>query len=204
MHTAPHALKAVSAAGAGWQPSSTCSLADGTGGLRGCGQGGGRARPGWWGVYVPPAHMHQPGRERAPCTPVSPARLPFVTPSHSSSLRPQLTRHPSPDWTFRRARSWHRAPHLPAAGHLVSSAWNATLLNMHIHMQTQPYAHMYAYKATCTHTHPMCIHACVHTCNPLMSTYTYVHTHTPMCTHTPALFSPGLLGLSLELAHQLG
>lgn len=123
-------------------------------GLLGKGTGG----PGLGGgvrMSRPPTYTSLEGRGRR-AHPCLLSHLPFVTASHSSSPRPQPTRHPSPAGTFRRARSWHRAPHLPAAGHLVSSAWNVTLLNVHMHLQTQPCAHTCAHRSTCTHTHTSC------------------------------------------------
>lgn len=199
--TRPHTLKAVSAAGgtsdAGWRPSSTCSLADGTGGLRGC-WARGREGQAWVVGCVCPTRPHAPAwkgagavHARVTC-PVFLSSQPHTPLACGRSLQA-----PSPAWTFRRARSRHGAPHLPAAGRLVSSAWTVTCTypRKHSRMPT----HMHANPRVPTHTPhahmPVCTHTSVHTC-----TATCTHTHTRTCT----VHSPGLLGLSLELAHQLG
>lgn len=176
----PHALKAASAAGGSPPPPAAWptgqALGKGTGGP---GLGGGVR------MSRPPTHTSLEGRGRR-AHPCLLSHLPFVTASHSSSPRPQPTRHPSPAGTLRRARSRHRAPHLPAAGRLVSSAWSVTLLDVHIHLQTQPCAHACAHRSTCTPHTPR-----VHTCLCARKQPTDVHTH--VCPHmhasvlTPAL-----------------
>lgn len=123
------------------------------------------------------------GRRARPC---HPSRLPLIRASHSSGLGPQPP-SPSPAWTFRRARSWRAAPHLPAAGHSVSSAWNVPCTYTHKHSRMPTHVHTNPR----AHTHPMCIHACVHThvC-PHVHTHVHTHTHTHMHCSFPWPFGP--------------
>lgn len=108
--------------------------------------------------------------------------LPFVTTSHSSGLWPQPP-GPSPGWTFRRAHSWRGAPHLLAAGHLVSSAWNVTrtYTRKHSRMPT----HMHTNPRVPTHTPHVHTCLCAHT---RLSTHAHPRAHTH--PHTHAVFIP--------------
>lgn len=202
MHTAPQALKAASAAGGSPPPPAAWPTGQVASGV--AGQGDGRARPGWWGAYVPPTHIHQPGRERAPCTPMSPVPSPFC---HSLTLlQSEATADPSP-----LPSRDVQACSLLAQGPTPPSSWTLSFFCLECHPPQR--AHAPANTAMCPHvctqihvyphTHLVCIRACVHASNPLMCTRTSVHTCTPACTH-PHSSLPWPLGLSLELAHQLG
>lgn len=114
------------------------------------------------------------GRRARPC---HLPRLPLITASHASGLWPQPP-GPLPSLDV-------QACPLPARGPAPPSSWTFGFFcldcHMHIPAQTQPYAHAYACKSTCTHTHPTCTHACVHThvC-PHMHSHVHTHTHTHM------------------------
>lgn len=165
MHTAPHALKAVSAAGGtsdtGWRPSSTCSLADGAGGLRGC-WARGREGQAWVVGCVCPTRPHIPAwkgagavHSRVTC-PVFLSSEPHTPPACGRSLQAP----PQP------GRSGVLAPGAEPHTSQQLDIWFLLLGMSH--------AHTHANTAVCPR---MCIQIHVHA-------HTHPHVHTCLCAHT--------------------
>lgn len=184
MHTAPHALKAVSAAGGtsdtagGPPPPADWPMGQVASGA--AGQGEGQA---WVVGCVCPTRPHAPAWKGVGAVHARVTRPVFL------SSEP----HTPPAW----GRSLQAPPQPGRSGVLALGARPHTSQQLDIRflLLGMSHAHTHTNTAVCprmciqihvhAHTHPMCIHACVHT---RLSTRAHPRAHTH--PHTHALFFP--------------